>query len=115
MNRRIRTIVEHRFGLVGLMVFVAIILSLLTRIALLIKSSHEVDYSFLNVAGIFVVGLFFDLVNASYFIIPLVLYLWLTPDKLFQKKMASLGPVFYFLSFCLWPSFQCRIGMVFLG
>ena len=54
--------------------------------ALIIKAHHLIGFSLLYFAGIFGIGLFFDLVNASYFIIPLVLYLWMMPSKLYSKK-----------------------------
>lgn len=38
-----------------------------------------------NIGRISLIGLFFDPTNAIYFSIPLVLYLWFTPDKVFNR------------------------------
>jgi phosphoglycerol transferase MdoB-like AlkP superfamily enzyme len=64
-------------------------ISFVTRIVLLVKSHAQVDFTFLNMAGIFLIGLFFDAVNAIYFSLPFVLYLWLAPERLFFKKWHS--------------------------
>jgi phosphoglycerol transferase MdoB-like AlkP superfamily enzyme len=77
---------RHRFSLLAVLTALVLCVSLLTRVALLIKSHSEFDFSILNTVGVFVLGLFFDLVNASYFILPLLFYLWLLPEKLFRKK-----------------------------
>jgi phosphoglycerol transferase MdoB-like AlkP superfamily enzyme len=81
-----RKIFSHRFGLAALMTLLLVVISLATRTTLLIASSSQVSFTFLNVIGLYLIGLFYDLVNASYFIIPLVLYLWLAPDALFAKR-----------------------------
>ena len=87
MKSFFRKILAHRFGLAALMAIVLVAISLLTRSALLIASLQRVEFTFLNIVGLYLLGLFYDLVNASYFIIPLVLYLWLTPNGLFTKKL----------------------------
>lgn len=76
---------DNRGWFVLLLISVAVGVSTLTRIALLIKSSSSIDFTFLNVPGIFLFGFFYDLFNAAYAIIPVVLYLWLLPSKLYQK------------------------------
>jgi phosphoglycerol transferase MdoB-like AlkP superfamily enzyme len=76
----------HRFGPVAVLVFIILVLSFITRIALLTHSATDVNWSVGNILGIFFIGLFYDLAMSTYFIIPLVLYLWLIPDKLYRKK-----------------------------
>jgi phosphoglycerol transferase MdoB-like AlkP superfamily enzyme len=85
MKSLFRRILSHRFGLVGLMTIILVAVSFTTRTVLLIASAQQVSFTFLHIVGLFLIGLFYDLVNASYFIIPLVIYLWLTPDGLFTK------------------------------
>ncbi|WAC14655.1 LTA synthase family protein [Dyadobacter pollutisoli] len=77
---------QNSLYLVAIMAAVLISLSVLTRIILLLKSAGGVDFTFLNLLGLFVIGLFYDLVNAAYFTLPLVLYIWLTPRKWWQKR-----------------------------
>jgi hypothetical protein len=54
------------------------------------RSSHKIisqaDLTILQLTGAFALGTFFDIVSATYTIIPLLLYLWLIPTKIFQKK-----------------------------
>lgn len=80
-----KQVASQRVRLVLLLVLILVGISTLTRFFLLIKSWAELDFTFLNLAGVFVVGWLYDLVNATYFVIPLVLYLWLVPGRLFGK------------------------------
>ena len=117
-------ILSHRFGLFALMVSFLLIVSLSVRIALLIKSSGNIDFTFLNVAGIFGIGLFFDLVNASYFIIPFVVYVWLIPDRIFVKRWHKTLTYFIFFLFTaailfdavsewfFWDEFSARFNFI---
>lgn len=76
----------NRFVLLRLPFILIIGVSLLTRVALLIKSRHEFDFSVINVAGVFGIGLFYDVINSCYLVLPFLVYLWLCPEKMFQKK-----------------------------
>jgi phosphoglycerol transferase MdoB-like AlkP superfamily enzyme len=96
---------SHRFGLAVLLTLILAGTSLLTRMALLIASSANVNFSLINIAGLFLIGLFYDLVNASYFIIPLVIYLWLVPSALFSKRWHGWALVVFFL--------LCIFGLIF--
>lgn len=58
----------------------------LVRLALLAASGSEVDWNPLKVAGVFGIGAFYDLVAASYFALPLVVYLLLCPAKWFSRQ-----------------------------
>ncbi|PZR37076.1 MAG: sulfatase [Azospira oryzae] len=81
--QRIRS---HRTGLLVLVLALLIGISTLTRIAFLIVSASGLDFTVLNLLGIFVLGFFYDLVNGVYFILPFVLYLWLIPSRVFAKS-----------------------------
>ena len=63
-------------------------ISFITRLALLIKAAPGFDWTIANVLGTFVIGLFFDLAMASFFIIPYVLLIWLRNDFVYQKPRA---------------------------
>lgn len=52
----------------------------------MIKSWSSVDFSVLHFIGIFVVGLFYDLVVSSFFIIPVALYCWLMKDSWYRSR-----------------------------
>lgn len=124
MVRILKKVVETRLGLVLLISSVLIIISTLTRIAFLIKSGSAVDVTIINLVGIFVIGWFYDLVNAAYFIIPLVVYLWLVPDRLFRKprhQFILYGVFIFFTSILMfnavsewlfWDEFNTRFNFI---
>ncbi|HTJ48782.1 MAG TPA: sulfatase-like hydrolase/transferase [Cyclobacteriaceae bacterium] len=124
MTTRFTKVFSHRFGPAVLLTLILVSISLLTRIVLLIKSASSVDFSFINVIGIFILGLFFDLVNAGYFLIPFILYLWLMPDKIFRKKwhrfiLFGLFTIFTFIllfnatsEFFFWDEFNARFNFI---
>lgn len=124
MKLLIQRILSQRFGLAALMVSLVLTISFLTRIVLMLKSFSGVDLTILNLAGIFILGLFYDLINAGYFIIPLMLYLWLMPDKLFRKKghrFLLYGIFFFFIfgllfnavsEFFFWDEFNSRFNFI---
>jgi phosphoglycerol transferase MdoB-like AlkP superfamily enzyme len=64
----------------------AIGISAFTRLLLLLKSAQGVDWNFTNIAGLFAIGLFYDIVIATYFMVPMVLHLWWTNEKMYQPK-----------------------------
>lgn len=76
----------HSFVLAALLTTILVVLSTLTRIALLFKSASAVDFTFINLIEIFGIGLFYDLVNAAYFILPFMIYIWLVSDKALKKN-----------------------------
>ncbi|TLV03431.1 LTA synthase family protein [Dyadobacter luticola] len=63
-----------------------VIISTLTRLLLLFKTSIDIDYSTRNVLGLFGIGLFYDVINALYFVFPLMLLGWLVPVGWQNKK-----------------------------
>ncbi len=88
-------LLAKRFGPVFLLYLIIIIIAFSTRIALLLKSSSGFDWSIINVLGVFSIGFFYDTIMASYFCIPLVLYIWLLPNKWFKMR----GHRFFLYSF----------------
>jgi phosphoglycerol transferase MdoB-like AlkP superfamily enzyme len=115
---------QHRFNAILLLTLLIVSISMITRLLLLIKSGSAVDYTFLNLLGIFFIGLFFDLVNASYAILPLVLYVWLMPSKVYNKRWHRfvLYGIFFFFTFLLlfnavsewlfWDEFNTRFNFI---
>ncbi|MEO6687148.1 MAG: sulfatase-like hydrolase/transferase [Dyadobacter sp.] len=121
---RSRRKLNHSFALALIMVGLVVAISLITRIALLFKSANNVDFTVLNVLGIFGIGLFYDLVNAIYFILPLMLFIWLLPARFIQKRWQHilLYGIFAFFTFGLlfnivsewffWDEFSSRFNFI---
>jgi len=113
-----------RFGAAVLLVSLLVGISLLTRIVFLLFSLSQVDVSVGNLLGIFLFGFFYDLVNAAYFIIPLMLYLWLVPQRLYGKRghgvvLIVLMTIFTFLllfnavaEWFFWEEFNTRYNFI---
>jgi phosphoglycerol transferase MdoB-like AlkP superfamily enzyme len=113
-----------RFGTAILLVSLLVGISLLTRIVFLLYSFANVDVSVGNLLGIFLFGFFYDLVNAAYFIIPMMLYLWLAPQRLYGKRwhgvvLIVLVTLFTFLllfnavaEWFFWEEFNTRYNFI---
>lgn len=86
MSSLIYKVRNHRFGLIALLAFCFIGISLLTRMILFFSSQRTGELTLFTILESFFVGFFFDLVTSTYFIIPLLVYLWLCPEWLFRKR-----------------------------
>ena len=95
------------FALLKLLMSIGITFSLFTRIVLLIKSASNVDFSVVNLLGIFGIGLFFDILNALYLILPLAIYLWLVPTKSLVKRGHRIALYCLFSIFTFGLLFNC--------
>ncbi|HHN74006.1 MAG TPA: alkaline phosphatase family protein [Acidobacteria bacterium] len=78
---------RSRFHLVLIAVAFNLAVFALTRLGLLIQSWNDVAPGFLDVVGIFTVGVIYDLALSSYFFIPFVIYLIFVPQKIFRWKI----------------------------
>lgn len=115
---------QNRAGLIVLFYALAIGISMVVRIALLIKSWSDLDFSFLTLAGIFLFGLLSDVLSTSYAAIPLALYLWLTPERFFKSRANKyiLNGLFFIIIFLLlfgaaaewffWDEFSGRFNFI---
>jgi len=81
---------------VSIVTILVIAISFFTRLLLLFKSWPYLTITPVNIISIFAIGLFYDLVVASFFSIPILLYCWLMKDSWYQKKW-NLIPVFLIL------------------
>lgn len=98
--------------------------SFVTRLVLLVISFENVDFTLFNVSEIFLGGLFFDAANAIYFTMPLVLYLWLMPDKIFNRSwhrwiiqglffiLTSILVTNAFAEYLFWDEFNSRFNFI---
>ncbi len=115
---------RHRFGLIVLMAWLIIGISSLTRFALLIKSISQADLTLIQLAGAFAIGLFFDVIQATYFTLPFALYLLLIPQTIYEKnwhRVVLYGLVFMQLFLLLfnaiaewffWDEFSSRFNFI---
>lgn len=83
----VRRFIDHRFGLVVLLALVFVVISFLTRLALVLQTPGFTGMSSSQLAGIFAIGFVYDLAISSYLVIPLVLYLWLVNERVFSRKL----------------------------
>lgn len=80
-----KKIYANRFGPVFTIATVAILISLLTRIILLIASKKGFDFTFLNIVGVFAIGLLYDLAFCTFLLLPFVLHVALTNNDIYKK------------------------------
>jgi phosphoglycerol transferase MdoB-like AlkP superfamily enzyme len=112
----------QQFSLVLLLGVLVVSVSLLTRVVLSFISISEIE--FIQLPGILFIGLFYDVVNALYFVVPMVLYLWLVPTKIFQKHwhrfvLYGFFTLFVFIilfnsisEFLFWDEFKTRFNFI---
>jgi phosphoglycerol transferase MdoB-like AlkP superfamily enzyme len=76
-----------------LIALIAIGISFLTRLVLAGFSLSNLEHNPVQVAGIFLIGLFYDLVFCTYLVIPFVLHRWFISDRIYQKpwKFIAIG------------------------
>ena len=86
---------KNRFGPLLLLTLIICSVSFITRLFLFVKSFTAIEFSPLQWLGIFIIGLFYDLVVSSFFAIPVALYCWLMKDSFYKKKWQRL-PLFIF-------------------
>ncbi|OGQ98840.1 MAG: hypothetical protein A2505_06805 [Deltaproteobacteria bacterium RIFOXYD12_FULL_55_16] len=88
-----------RFQLIRLFFICYILYAFGVRLALLSHSWSQIGHSPLTVGGIFLLGLFYDLVTAAYFAIPIALYLAVVSHLFFVSRWQRV--VLYPLGFAL--------------
>jgi phosphoglycerol transferase MdoB-like AlkP superfamily enzyme len=121
---RFPQIENYRLKLWSLLAILLIIVSTLTRIALLIKSWQFIDPDVGRIAGIFFFGFLFDCVNVVYFSLPFVLYLWLMPERVFKKRWHKIVIIVLFFlqsailifnsvaEWLFWDEFNARFNFI---
>ncbi len=93
----IKKILSHRYGGIFLLYVLFLVASFLTRAVLFLKSYDVVDWSPRGFVGVFVCGFLYDFVTASYWSIPVLLYLMFLPHAIFKTRLhRGLTLVFYF-------------------
>lgn len=119
-----RYIHHGRFRNVILLMKIIIFISMITRVIFLLYSLSDVDITIPTLAGIFIIGIFYDLVNACYFSIPLLVYTWLVPEGQYTRKWNryTLYGLFFVLTYILlfnavaewffWEEFNTRFNFI---
>ncbi len=75
---------SNRFNLIYLFMATFIVVSFVSRTILLTYSYSHVSLGLLDLVKIYGIGLFYDFVAVSYYVIPFVIYLILVPNKIFN-------------------------------
>ena len=82
MNRiSVSKIIKHRFGLIFVLTILIVAVSTITRLVLLALTVSNTSFSFLEVVELLTIGLFYDLVTASYYWIFFVVILLFIPSR----------------------------------
>jgi phosphoglycerol transferase MdoB-like AlkP superfamily enzyme len=117
-------VLKKRFGPVALVLLLVAMISFLTRLILLVISWPGVDANPFYLLGIFLVGLFFDLVVGLFTAIPVTIYCWLMKNSWYKTKWGSipLFILFFIISFILvvnaageivfWNEFNVRYNFI---
>ena len=87
---------KDRFGLLYLFLIIHILFALILRATLIGYSRMQINHNLRTFLNIFLIGGFYDFISGIYLAIPLILYLTITPQKIFQNRLNKL---FVFLSF----------------
>ncbi len=109
-----------RFGLLYWILVVFLLTAFISRTVLLGYSAHEVDLGILSLLKVYLLGLFFDLVAFSYFMIPVVLILTFLPDRFLKKGVLYI--IFFLVFFIIlfngiseyffWEEFGVRYNFI---
>lgn len=119
-----KRIFRHRFGPLAVLAIIVCSISLITRIFLMARSWPSLELNLFNFIGIFLAGLFYDLVVWGFFAIPVAMYCWLMKDSWYQKKWQRLPLflLFFIITFILvliagseitfWEEFNTRFNFI---
>lgn len=87
LTRQRKKMLSHRYAPVLLLGFLVTVISFATRITLLFHPNTQFDWTVPNIAGIFFLGLLYDLALFAYLMVPFVLLIWFTSERIYQHKM----------------------------
>jgi len=118
------TFFKKRFGPVLVLALIICFVSFITRLILFVKSFSNINFSPIHIIGIFLIGLFYDLVVSSFFAIPVAIYCWLINDTFYKRKVQRvlLFLLFFILIFIIvsvagseivfWNEFNVRFNFI---
>lgn len=93
----LKKLLAGKFAPALLMILITAGISVFTRIVLLLYSHSSFDFTFLNIIGVFGIGLFYDLCMSSFLIIPVVLHIWFTNETMYRNPGKWASVVLYLL------------------
>lgn len=114
----------NRFQVYLLLYVLFILISLITRLGLMIGFSTPIDNSIMTNFALFFIGWLYDTAFYLYASIPFIMVLWLTPEKIWHSKpfrillIAGLVITVYGLCFIVvsefifWDEFQVRFNFI---
>lgn len=124
MNKFKDLFFQKRLSLLYFFALFFLVFSEITRLAFYIWSFEFIDFSIISFFKILLMGLFFDLGVISYFLLPYLIYLLITPNKLVGSKFDKYITYFaYFVGltiftfsflaeFTFWDEFKCRFNFI---
>ncbi len=93
MNRSIFP--RHRYGPVVWLAIAAVLISFFTRLGIMTGFSKSIDAGFSDLAGSFFIGLLFDLIIASFVVVPLTLQITFTNNFIYSGKGKWVAIIFF--------------------
>jgi len=78
---------KNRFSLLYSLAISFLIISFITRLVLMFMDINEVDLGVITLLQTFLVGFFYDFITLFYYFIPLVIYLFIIPTKIYNSKI----------------------------
>ncbi|MCK9223774.1 MAG: LTA synthase family protein [Candidatus Muirbacterium halophilum] len=116
--------INNRYKIFIIFFLIFLGFSLLSRLTFFIYSFVNIDKSITQIFLIFIIGLFYDTVTASYFLIPLSLLLLILPEKILHFKYSK---IFFWLcllfyngilifnlvsEYLFWEEFEVRYNFI---
>jgi phosphoglycerol transferase MdoB-like AlkP superfamily enzyme len=93
---------KTRFGGIILLFIVFVIIAFISRTVLLGMSVREVNTGIFSLLKVYLIGLFFDTVAFSYFMIPFVIFMMFVPDRFFNSVFHKwFAYIAYFIAFAV--------------
>jgi len=78
---------KNRYRLLLSLAVSFLIVSIVTRVVLMLISIKEVNLGFVTLVKTFAVGFLYDIITMFYYFIPLVIYLFIVPTKIYNMKL----------------------------
>lgn len=113
-----------RFKIVKSLCYIFLILSLNTRLILMVKSAVQISWNGVELVKSFGMGLFFDVIACSYFLLPFIFFTIIIPSKIAKTKIYK-GFVWFFYSLTIfvwvfnviaeyffWDEFEVRYNFI---
>lgn len=81
-----------RYAPVKVLALCYLLITMVTRLALLLVSASGFEWTFRNITGTFLVGLLFDIGVCSFLLVPMVLHTWFVNERMYQGWKKWIAP-----------------------